>query len=121
LMTRPGAILPTRCVKCNAEVQEIPKKQRFYWHHQAWFALVLFNAIIYVVVAMIVRRHADVTFGLCTLHRQRRKRGILLAVGAILLSLALLFVGIAGSLPALILIALLAFLMSIVLAADSRL
>jgi hypothetical protein len=116
LMTRHAAVLPARCVKCNAELQEPLKKQRFYWHHQAWFALVLLNAIIYIVVAIMVRRHADVSYGLCALHRQRRKRGILLAVGAVLLSLALLFVGIANSLPALILSALLVFLMSIVIA-----
>lgn len=115
-MTRHAAVLPARCVKCNAEVQEILKKQRFYWHHQAWFALVLLNAIIYIVVAMIVRRHADVTFGLCGPHRRRRKRGVLVAVGGILLSLALIFVGIATSQSALLLIALLGFLGFIVVA-----
>ena len=116
LMTRHGAVLPARCVKCNAEVQETLKKQRFYWHHQAWFVLVLANAIIYVVVAMIVRRHADVTYGLCLPHRQRRRRGVFMAVGGILLSLALIFVGIAAGQSALLLIALLGFLVSIVIA-----
>jgi len=116
LMTRHAAVLPARCVKCNAALESPLKKQRFYWHHQAWFALVLLNAIIYIVVALIVRRHADVTYGLCSIHRRRRRRNILLAVCAILLSLALLFVGIANSLPALITSALLVFLMSIVIA-----
>jgi hypothetical protein len=116
LMTRHAAVLPARCVKCNAELEAPPKKQRFYWHHQAWFALVLLNAIIYIVVAMIVRRHADVTYGLCALHRQRRKRGIWLSVGGILLSLALIFFGVTTSQPVLFLIALLGFLMSIVIA-----
>jgi hypothetical protein len=116
LMTRHAAVLPARCVKCNAELEAPLKKQRFYWHHQAWFVLVLLNAIIYIVVALIVRRHADVTYGLCAPHRQRRKRGILLAVGGLLLSLALIFVGVATSQSALLLIALLGFLMSIVIA-----
>jgi hypothetical protein len=78
--------------------------------------LVLANAIIYIVVALIVRRHADVTYGLCAPHRQQRRRGILLAVGGILLSLALIIVSVAASQPALILMALLGFLMSIVIA-----
>ena len=117
LMTRHGAVLPARCVKCNAEVQTpLLKRQRFYWHHQAWFALVLANVIVYVVVSMIVRRHADVTFGLCAAHRQRRRRGILLGVGGIALSFGLLLVGIASNLTALTLIALLGFLVSIVIA-----
>jgi len=117
LMTRHGAVLPPRCVKCNAELQaSVLKKQRFYWHHQAWFALVLANVVIYVVVSMIVRRHADVTLGLCATHRQKRRRGVILGVGGILLSLGLLFAGIASNLAALTLIALLGFLVSIVMA-----
>jgi hypothetical protein len=116
LMTRHGAVLPGRCVKCNAEAQESLKKQRFYWHHQAWFALVLANAIIYVVVAMIVRRHADVTYCLCAPHKQQRKRGVFLGVGGILFSLVLIFVGIANNQAALTLIAVLGFLVSIVIA-----
>jgi hypothetical protein len=115
LMTRHGAVLPARCVKCNADVQESLKRARFYWHPPAWFALVLLNVFIYLVVAMIVRRHADVNLGLCTDHRQRRRRGILVGMSGILLSVVLVIVGIASSQTALCVFALLAFSASIVL------
>ena len=114
LITRHGAILPARCVKCNADVQESLKRGRFYWHHPALFALVLLNVLIYVVVAMIVRRHADVTYGLCPFHRRRRSQGVFIGVGGILLSIGLLFVGIASSQSTLSLVAMPALLVSIV-------
>ncbi len=114
LVARHGAVLPARCVRCNAEVQESLKKRRFYWHHPVWFALVLLNVFIYLVAALIVRRHADVTFALCAAHRKQRNRGIFLGLGGVLLSLGLLIVGIANDQGVLILIALLAFLVAIV-------
>ena len=115
-MTRHGAVLPARCVKCNAEVQGSLKKQRFFWHHQAWFALVLANIFIYLVVSMIVRRRADVSYGLCAQHKQRRKRAVFIGLGGILLSLVLIFVGIATDLSILTLVGFLVMLFSIVFA-----
>lgn len=115
-MTRHGAVLPARCVKCNADVQESLKKQRFYWHHQGWFALVLANVFIYLIVSMIVRRRADVSYGLCAQHKQQRRRAILIGVGGGLLSFALIFVGIASNLAILTLVAFLIMLVAIVFA-----
>jgi hypothetical protein len=114
LMARHGAVLPARCVKCNGEVEGSLKKQRFYWHHQAWFALVLANVFIYLVVSMIVRRHADVSYGLCTNHRRQRRRAVLLGVGGMFIFLVLVFVGIAADLVVLSLVAFLGIVVSIV-------
>ncbi len=116
LMTRDGAILPARCVKCNDDVQGFLKKQRFYWHHQAWFVLLLANVFVYLVVSMIVRRHADLSFGLCTSHRRRRRHAILTGVGGMFLSLVLVFVGIALNMVVLGLFAFLAMVVFIVVA-----
>jgi hypothetical protein len=102
-------------VKCNAEVQGSLKKQKFYWHHPAWFALVLVNVIIYIVVAMIVRRSAEVSYGLCATHKRQRRRGVFIVVGGMFLSFGLIVVGIASDLAALIPIAILGFLVSIVI------
>ena len=114
LMTRHGVVLPARCVKCNAEVQGSLRKQRFYWHHQAWFALVLANIFIYLVVSMIVRRRADVSYGLCAQHRQQRKRAVFVGVGGMFVSLVFVFIGIATSLAILTMVGFLAMLVSIV-------
>ena len=114
LIARPGATLPPRCVKCNASVDGPPKKSRFYWHHQAWFVLVLLNVILYAVVSLFVRRHADLTFGLCTLHRRRRKRALLIGLSGMALSIVLIVVAIMLSEPALIPVAMLMVLVFIV-------
>jgi hypothetical protein len=114
LVARHGATLPPRCVKCNADVQEHLKKSRFYWHHQAWFILVLLNVILYAVVSLFVRRHADVTFGLCAEHRRKRRRAILVGLSGIALCIALMFAAVALREPALVPIALLAILVFIV-------
>jgi hypothetical protein len=114
LMARHGATLPPRCVKCNAEVHEPLKKARFYWHHQAWFVLVLLNIVLYAVVSLFVRRHADVTFGLCAEHKRRRNRAILVGLSGIVLSLALIVVAAVFSEPALFPVALVMILAFIV-------
>jgi hypothetical protein len=106
LIARHGATLPPRCVKCNALVNEPLKKARFYWHHQAWFVLVLLNIILYAVVSLFVRKHADVTFGLCAEHKRRRNLALLIGFSGIALSIAVIVVAALASAPALIPIAL---------------
>jgi len=79
VVTRSGGVLPARCVRCNEPAVEPMKARTFYWHHAAWYLLVLINIFIYVIVALIVRRKASVTLGLCAQHWRRRK--IFLAIG----------------------------------------
>lgn len=113
-MVRTGASLPPRCVKCNALVLEPLKRTRFYWHHQAWFVLILFNIILYAVVSLFVRKHADVTFGLCAEHKARRRAALLRGLGGIGVSIVLVVVAAMLGEVALVPITLLLFLASIV-------
>jgi hypothetical protein len=85
--------LPDRCVKCNTNVNE-KMKRTLYWHPPLVFALVLFNLIIYAVVAVIVRKKAVIHVGLCPEHRHSRKIAIAVSWGLVLLSFAALFIGI---------------------------
>lgn len=114
LMAKTGAVLPPRCVKCNAAADGPGKKQRFFWHHPAWLLLILISIFIYLIVALLVRSSAEVTYGLCPEHRQKRSHGILVGVGGILLSVALFVAAGVADQPVLVLFGVVAFLVALV-------
>lgn len=79
LVMYPNATLPPRCIKCN-EPAELPMKKRsFYWHHPAYYLLLLVNILVFAIVALAVRKQAKIAPGLCTKHRQRRFRNLALS------------------------------------------
>lgn len=67
-----GVQFPSRCVKCNGPAVEPVKPRKVYWHPPAWYLLILAGVLIYAIVALVVRKQATVTPGLCAQHRQRR-------------------------------------------------
>ena len=79
VVMRPGGVLPPRCVKCNAPALQPMAPRKVHWHHPAWFLLILVNILIFIIVGLLVRRKAEVTFGVCARHRLRRR--IFIAVG----------------------------------------
>jgi len=85
IMSRDG-VLPDRCMKCNEPANGLRLKRKLSWHPQGYFLLVLISPLLYIIVAMIVRKTATVRFPLCPAHRRRRRRmiglGWLLALGA---------------------------------------
>lgn len=68
----PRAVLPDRCVKCNAVTPGPKLKRQLYWHPAWVYATILLNLLIYLVVALIVRKRATVEVALCPQHRQSR-------------------------------------------------
>lgn len=90
VVLRPGGTLPPRCVKCNETAAQPMKPRKVYWHHWAWYLLVFVNIVIYAVVALIIRRKADVTYGVCARHTMRRRVFIGIGiVGVVLGALAI--------------------------------
>src|SRR5262245_18463351 len=69
----PDAPIPHRCVKCNDPVEEPTKTRKVYWHSPWLYLLLLFNVLIFAIVAAVVRKKATVAAGLCTLHKKRRR------------------------------------------------
>jgi hypothetical protein len=65
--------MPHRCIKCNEPADEPTKKRRVYWHHWALYLLILINILIYAIVALVVRKKALVSAGLCAEHKKRRR------------------------------------------------
>jgi len=77
LITLVDAEMPHRCVKCNEPADEPTKKRKVYWHHWALYLLILINALIYAIVALVVRKKALVSAGLCTEHKKRRRNALI--------------------------------------------
>ena len=104
LVLRPGSALPHRCIKCNAPAELPIKKRKIYWHHPAWYILIFIAILLYAVIALAVRKKAEIQPGLCATHSKRRKIGLSLIWGGLLLGVGLMFAGAvddAGALAAL--------------------
>lgn len=86
------ADLPPRCVKCG-QPAETMKKRTFFWHHPALYLLLLCYMILYLIVALIVRKRATLTVGLCSKHAAKRRNGILLGWGGALAGIVLAILG----------------------------
>lgn len=75
LVMTKNALLPTRCVKCNAPADELLKR-KLTWHHPALYLLVLVSVLVYAIVAMVLRKTAIVNLGLCEDHSAARRQDI---------------------------------------------
>jgi hypothetical protein len=84
--------LPDYCVKCDTPAEGYRLKRKLSWHHPAVFLLVLIHLLLYLIVALIVRKKATVFLPICDAHRRRRVRAIAFAWFFCLLSIAV-FVG----------------------------
>jgi hypothetical protein len=93
-----GCALPDRCVVCNAPARGYRLTKTFYWHSPAVYLTLLIGALIYVIVAAIVRKKVTVGLGLCEEHRARRRLGLIIGWVGFLGSFALMIaLAVAGS------------------------
>lgn len=92
LVMTKEALLPGRCVKCNAYTDE-RLKRKLTWHHPALYLLIFISILIYVIVAMVVRKTATVNVGFCPEHLAARKKNIAITWALALLSIASFVMG----------------------------
>ena len=97
LVMNKDATLPDRCVKCNAPANGKRLTRNLYWHSPYIYLLILLNLIIYVIVALIVRKKARVQIGLCDQHRTKRRLALSFGWLAGLGGLGLFIVSLANS------------------------
>jgi len=80
------AALPPFCINCGAGAHT-PWRKKFYWHTPWIFVLVLVNILVYLIVALRVRKQMPLNVPLCDKHHAERKRynllGALLTLGAL--------------------------------------
>lgn len=91
--------LPERCVKCNEPADEPTKARKVYWHHPGYYVLLLINVILYVIVAVIARKTAEVNPGLCARHKQKRTTGMWIGWGGFLASLVAMWAAFGNNSP----------------------
>jgi len=86
LVMSRDAQLPPRCVKCNVPTH-LRLKRRLTWHHPLIYILVIVGLLIYLIVAMIVRKAATVEIGLCHEHLAKRRRDLWISIGLLIAGL----------------------------------
>ncbi|MBH5329764.1 hypothetical protein H9Q10_08795 [Eikenella sp. S3360] len=89
-----GADLPCRCIRCGTEADPPRRPRKLYWHHPALALLILTTflrlpgLLIYLIVAVIVRKKIEVTAARCPAHRKQMHQ---IYIGLFILLLVTLF------------------------------
>lgn len=93
LVMHKKAQLPERCIKTNGPADRWLRR-KLYWHHPAVYLALLANILIYAIIALIVRKTADIRVPIC--HHIARRRlyaiifGWLFGLAAIVLPIVVL-------------------------------
>lgn len=82
LVMSRDAELPPRCVKCNVPTH-LRLKRKLSWHHPALYLIILVALLIYLIVAMVVRKSATIEIGLCDEHLAKRRRNLWITIGLV--------------------------------------
>lgn len=89
LVFHQSARFPPRCIKCNELTTGKMWNRNFYWHPSWVYLLFLLHVLVYIVVAMVMRKSARAQVGLCEAHRSRRRNAILIGWAGLLGGIAL--------------------------------
>lgn len=93
------AELPARCVKTNEPTDRWLRRQ-LYWHSPVLYFLILFpGLLIYVIIALIVRKSADIRVGVSPQAISHRRWGIATAWLSFLIGVFLVIFGLANDKP----------------------
>lgn len=71
-----NAVLPDRCLKCNAPADGYQFTRSLSWHRPFWFLLLLINLLLYIIALLFICWKATITVGVCKLHQRKRTRAI---------------------------------------------
>lgn len=89
------AALPDRCVKSNQPAYGRKLKRNLYWHSSWIYLTILIHLLIYIILALILRKHAVIHIGLSQQWFAKRRRAILIGWGSVLASITMVVLGIA--------------------------
>lgn len=91
VVVEDGTELPCRCLKCNEPTTTQAIKRKVTWHPPGYYLLILVGVLIYVIVALVIRRSASVSVHLCEHHRMQRNLWITGCWAAVIGGVALIF------------------------------
>jgi len=89
------ARLPDYCIKCGTQANGVHLRKRLSWHHPALALLILVGVLIYVIVALIVRKSAVVDIGLCEDHLRKHRIAVVATCFVFLAGMAFIVLAIA--------------------------
>jgi hypothetical protein len=116
LVLRKGTVLPDLCVVTGQPTGGQMKHRSLGWI-PPWVAILfVLSPAIGLIVALIVRKSGDVTFGWSLPARSKRTRGVLVGLGVLFSTFALVGLGIATELPGIALLGLVTFIVGLVMA-----
>ena len=70
VVRKKGAVLPDRCLKCNAPAEGYLFTRDISWIKPIWVILVLLSPLLFILAYFFVRWTGKVSVGLCPRHRQ---------------------------------------------------
>jgi hypothetical protein len=88
------ARLPDYCIKCGVEANGTHLRKKLSWHHPALALLVLAGLLIYLIVALIVRKSATVDLSLCADHLRKHRTAVIATWLMFLIGLAFMVLAI---------------------------
>lgn len=114
LVMTKDASLPDHCVKCDGPANGFRLKRRLSWHHPALYLLLLMAWLIYLILALVLRKQATVYVGLCQKHYQRRRNLLVVGWTALAIFFIAIVAGIASDYGGIAVLAFFGFVLSIV-------
>lgn len=88
------ARLPDYCIKCGVEANGSHLRKKLRWHHPALVLLILAGFLIYLIVALIVRKSATVDLSLCADHMRKHRTALIATWLMFLIGLAFMVLAI---------------------------
>lgn len=90
-------VLPDRCVKCNGPANGYRLRRKLSWHSPLLYLLIFAGWLVYVIVALVIRKTARVHVGLCEKHLTNRRIALYIAWFLFLAGIAAIVLAIANS------------------------
>jgi hypothetical protein len=115
LVVRRDELLPQLCIWSGEPTSEPRTPTKLYWA-PTWTVIFVISPLIYILVYLIARKSAYVSFAVGPEARERRRQGLIAGFVGLPASLALFFIGASLNAPLLMLISPIAFLVVLVFA-----
>lgn len=96
LIMHKTARLPDCCIKCGVAANGSHLRKNLSWHHPALALLILAGVLIYVIVAMVVRKSATVEISLCEDHLRKHRIAVIVSWLIFLAGIAFIVLAIAA-------------------------